>query len=88
MKPTFRTYYYIAYEYGWMVRSNDVNGNDRMEMCYAHEKYAKSHIDRANAEEPRRYAKAVELYDEAMAGFHYEGGIENYYGVRGRYYGD
>lgn len=87
MEPTFRTYYYIAYEYGWMVRSTDTEGNDKMEMCYVHESDAMSHTKRANENEPKVYAERMANYKRAMANFHYEG-IADYYGVRGRYYGD
>ena len=53
MKPTFRKYYYIAYEHGWMVRFIDDEGNDQMVMCYTSEALAKSHTEGANAEEPK-----------------------------------
>ena len=87
MKPTFRKYYYIAYEYGWMVRSRDDEGNDQMVMCYTNEALAKSHTEGANAKEPEVYAERMANYERAMANFHYET-IADYYGVRGRYYGD
>ncbi len=87
MKPTFRTYYYFQYENGWMVRWRDDEGDDQMEMCYTTEEVAKSHTDKANEREPKRYAERMASYEKAMANFHYES-ILDYYGKAGRYYGD
>lgn len=87
MEPTFKTYYYIPYEFGWMVRSKDSEGNDVMDMCYSTEEDAKSHTEKANEREPKRFAESMKNYERMLANIHYEG-IENFYGVRGRYYGD
>lgn len=87
MKPTFKTYYCIAYEYGWMVRSTDKEGNDMMEMCFAKEIDAKSHVKKANDNEPKKYAERMANYEKSIANLNCTG-IENYYGVSGRYYGD
>ena len=64
---TFRKYTYIKYEYGWMVISIDVEGNDeQLVSCYIHEADAVSHAKHLNEAEPNRVAAEKTNMENAL----------------------
>lgn len=86
MNTDYRKYNYRKYEYGWMVFSTNAEGADeRMEMCYANEAAALSHVMGANQREPQRYAEAVRREEEARRSLVIPD--SPYYSITG-YYGD
>lgn len=82
----YYTYSVCGYEHGWKVYHVE-DGNIVTDMCYATEDVANAAAVSLNVGEAKRVARAK----ERLARFNnYIGdtSLENFYGVRGRYYGD